>query len=105
MPGDRLENLKRLVAQNPSDPFLLYGLAMEYRRLGELDAAIECFAELIAQNPEYVPAYLQYGQALERAGKTDDAKAAYTNGIAAATRKGDRHASSELGGALDLLGI
>jgi tetratricopeptide (TPR) repeat protein len=67
MTGDRLENLRNLVAQNPSDPFLLYGLAMEYRRLGELDAAIERFAELISSDPEYVPAYLQYGQALERA--------------------------------------
>ncbi len=105
MPSDRLENLKNLVAQNPSDPFLLYGLAMEYRRLGELESAIEFFAELVARNPEYVPSYLQYGQALERAGKPDDAKAVYTNGIAAATRKGDQHASSELRGALDLLGL
>jgi tetratricopeptide (TPR) repeat protein len=105
MPGDRLENLKSLVEQNPTDPFLLYGLAMEYRRMGELEAAIERFAELIAQNPEYVPAYFQYGQTLERAGKPDLASGVYTNGIAAATRKGDRHASSELSGALDLLGI
>jgi tetratricopeptide (TPR) repeat protein len=105
MAADRLENLKNLVAQNPSDPFLLYGLAMEYRRLGELEAAIELFADLVARNPDYVPAYFQYGQALERAGKSDDAKAVYTQGIAAATRKGDRHASSELSGALDLLGI
>jgi tetratricopeptide (TPR) repeat protein len=70
-----------------------------------LDAAIERFAELISSDPEYVPAYLQYGQALERAGKADEAKFVYTNGIAAATRKGDQHAASELSGALDLLGF
>ncbi len=104
MASGRLDTLKNLVAQNPSDPFLLYGLAMEYRRLGELKSAIERFGELTARYPDYIPAYLQYGQVLESASRSADARAAYTNGITAATRKGDRHAASELKAALDLLG-
>ena len=40
MSTTRLETLKSMVAQNPGEPFLRYGLAMEYRNAGDLEAAI-----------------------------------------------------------------
>jgi tetratricopeptide (TPR) repeat protein len=104
MSTSRLEILKNLVAQNPADSFLRYGLAMEYRNAGNLGTAIEEFQALIAANPDYVAAYFHGGQTLERLDHTEEARAMYAAGLEAAARTGDRHAASELQAALDILG-
>ena len=104
MSTSRLETLKNMVAQNPADCFLRYGLAMEYRNAGELATAVEEFRGLIGANPDYVPAYFHAGQTLERQGDGEEARAMYQAGLEAARRTGDHHAASELQGALDLLG-
>jgi tetratricopeptide (TPR) repeat protein len=104
MPSTRLETLKSLVAQQPGDSFLRYGLAMEYRNAGEFEAAIGEFRGLIAANPDYSAAYYHGGQTLERLGKLDEARALYRDGIEATTRKRDWHTRDEIQAALDLLG-
>ncbi|MBZ5578468.1 MAG: tetratricopeptide repeat protein [Acidobacteriia bacterium] len=101
---NRLETLKSLVAQNPQDSFLRYGLAMEYRNTGDLEAAIGEFQTLIAANPDYVAAYFHGGQTLERAERLDEARTLYQSGIEASQRTGDGHARSELEAALSMLG-
>jgi tetratricopeptide (TPR) repeat protein len=104
MASNRLEVLKSMVAQNPNNTFSRYGLAMEYRNTGDLEAAIREFQSLIAANPDYVPAYFHGGQTLERAARVEEARALYQSGIEAAARTGDAHARSELEAALSLLG-
>lgn len=104
MPNTRLEALKAMVARNPADSFSRYGLAMEYRNQGDAEAAVEEFRALIAADPAYAYAYFHGGQTLERLGRTEEARELYQQGIQAAVKKGDRHAESELRGALDLLG-
>lgn len=96
--------LKEMVSQNPSDAFLRYGLAMEYRNGGDLEAAVREFREIIVANPDYSPAYFHGGQTLERLGRSDEARSLYETGVEVTTRKGDRHALSEMQAALDLLG-
>ena len=104
MASTRLDILKSMVAQNPNDSFSRYGLAMEYRNGGDLEAAMREFRELIAINPDYAYAYFHGGQTLERLGRLDEAGEMYRAGIASAMRTGDQHAKGELQGALDLLG-
>lgn len=104
MASTRLETLKGLVAQQPGDSFLRYGLAMEYRNAGELEAAMSEFRALIATNPDYSAAYFHGGQTLERLGKLDEARALYREGIEATTRKRDWHTRDEIQAALDVLG-
>jgi tetratricopeptide (TPR) repeat protein len=104
MENTRLETLKSMVAANPNDSFARYGLAMEYRNGGDLDAAIREFRGLIEVNPNYGYAYFHGGQTLERLGKVEEAAELYRQGIDAAVRSGDQHARSEIQGALDLLG-
>jgi tetratricopeptide (TPR) repeat protein len=104
MANTRLEMLKSMVAQNPADSFSRYGLAMEYRNAGDLEAAVSEFRSLIAANPDYAAAYYHGGQALERSGKLEEARELYGQGIEVTTRKGDLHARSEIQAALDLLG-
>ena len=93
-----------LVQQNPADSFMRYGLAMEYRNSGNLEAAVAEFRNLMAADPDYSPAYFHGGQTLERLGRLEEARELYTKGVEVTTRKGDSHARDEMQGALDLLG-
>jgi tetratricopeptide (TPR) repeat protein len=104
MASTRLEALKSMVAQNPGDSFLRYGLAMEYRNGGDLAAAMGEFRALREAHPDYAAAYFHGGQTLERMGLAGEAREWYLQGIDVTSRKGDQHARSELQTALDLLG-
>src|SRR5215475_6010137 len=99
----RLEILRSMVEQNPADSFSRYGLAMEYRNTGDLNAAMREFEELKNLNPDYAATYFHAGQTLERLGRLEDASVMYQEGIEVTTRIGDMHARSELQGALDML--
>lgn len=103
MAGNRLETLKNMVAQNPEDSFLRYGLAMEHRNAGDLETAIAEFRKLIGANPDYVAAYFHGGQTLERLSRIEEARELYRRGIEASLRAGDAHARSELEAALSML--
>ena len=103
MTGTRLEILKSMVEQNPTDTFARYGLAMEYRSTGELEAAVAEFRTLLAAHPDYSAAYFHGGQTLERLGRTAEARELYLRGIEATTRKGDFHTRDEIQAALDLM--
>ncbi|HEY4011857.1 MAG TPA: tetratricopeptide repeat protein [Polyangiaceae bacterium] len=103
----RLQYLLKLTSQPgpaASDPFALYGLAMEYRSLERFDESIATFRTLRDSSPAYVPMYLMCGQMLEKLGRADDAREWLSAGIAAARAKGDAHALGELEGALGALG-
>lgn len=104
MSGSRVDILKNLIEQGPSDMFPRYGLAMEYVRSGDLAAAAQAFNELLAINADYVAAYFHGGQTLEKLGRVEEARALYRRGIDTATRLGDGHARSELEAALGALG-
>jgi len=103
MPHTRLETLKSMVDQNPADRFARYGLAMEYRNAGDLEAAAGHFRALIAAHPDYAAAYYHAGQTLERLGQTAEARELYLTGIETTARQGNFHARDELQAALDLL--
>jgi tetratricopeptide (TPR) repeat protein len=78
---------------------------MEHVNRGELEAAVSEFDALLSADPDYVAGYYHAGRTLEKLGRTDDARSTYERGIAAARRKGDDHARSELQAALDMVGL
>ena len=92
----RRQMLEEFVAKRPDDAFSRYGLAMECMNSGDSAAADTHFRALLEHHADYVPAYLMYGQLLARESRTGEAKQILTTGIAAATKKGDQHASSEM---------
>ncbi len=104
MASNRLETLKGMVAARPDDSFSRYGLAMEYANSGNLEQAVDEYRELLRINPNYAAAYYHGGQALEKLGRTDEARRLYQQGLDATTRIGDLHTRSEIQAALDLLG-
>ena len=104
MSTPRLDLLRNLVAQNPSDSFARYGLAMEWARSGNLEQAVEEYRGLLALNPDYAAAYFHGGQTLAQLGRIEEARALYRQGIEATTRIGDLHTRSEIEAALETLG-
>jgi Tfp pilus assembly protein PilF len=104
MSSSRLEILKQMLAQNPKDSFARYGVAMEYVRAGEFEHAVAEFKMIIEFDPNYTAAYFHGGQALEKLGEIDDARAVYAAGVEACSRTGNAHARSEMQAALDMLG-
>lgn len=100
MATDRLETLKTMVAQSPDNQLARYGLAMEYKNQGDFTQAIAEFHSLLAAHPNYAAAYFHGGQALEKAGRIEEARAMYQRGIDVTTRIGDAHTRSELEAAL-----
>ena len=97
---NRIEQLRIMLEKDPNDPFLLYGIGMEYKKQGDFASAIEYFRRAIAADGGYCYAYYQMGQVYEAAGDVNAARGAYAEGIAAARKVGDGHAESEIAGAL-----
>jgi predicted Zn-dependent protease len=104
MGKSRREQIEEMLAGDPSDPFLWYGLAMEHKGAGDEPAALNTFAELRRRFPEYVAAYQQAGQLLARLGRDDEAREVWREGVAVARRQGDLHAAGEMEGFLASLG-
>jgi len=92
----RRQLLEEIVAATPADAFARYALALELMNSGEAPAAGAQFQQLLESNPGYVPAYLMYGQLLQRESRVEDAKRVLREGVSRAAQKGDTHARSEM---------
>jgi tetratricopeptide (TPR) repeat protein len=101
---DRLAMLTEILAQNPSDAFARYGLAMEYSNQGNVERALEEFAKLLAVHPDYTAGYFMAAQTLARVNRVEEAKKMLGEGIVSAKRTGNAHAQSEMEGMLAELG-
>ena len=98
-----IEDLEKLIGACPDDPFPRYGLAMELKKQGRLEEAVLAFRELVVRFGDYVAGHHQLARALEAAGRVEEARGAYRQGIEAARRTGDAHAAEEMQGALEML--
>lgn len=102
----RMDQIEAMLAEDPDDAFLRYGLAMEHASAGDDAACVAVLRDLIARTAAttpYVPAYLQAGQALVRLDHIAEACAVLRDGIAAAQKVGDEHARGEMQGLLSSL--
>lgn len=96
----RIPLLEQFLADDPGDAFTRFALAQEHAKAGDFDAALAHYETLRREQPGYVGTYYHLGALLRELDRTDDALAAYRDGIAAATAAGDLHARSELQTAL-----
>ena len=100
---DRLSQLEELLREDPNDPFLKYGIALEYAKLGNLAEAILRIENLISEKPDYLGAYYQLGQYYEAVKNFDSAKKIYEKGILLAKEKKNMKTLNELREALQQL--
>ncbi len=94
--NNRREALLDFYKKDPNDPFVLYGLALEYMSENNLQKAEEFFKELLRINPGYVAGYFQYAQLMEKESKINEAKELYKRGIEEAIESGDKKAVKEM---------
>lgn len=102
-PNRRLQQLEKMLEREPNDAFVLYGIALEYKKMNDSAKAIEYLDRTVRADPGYCYAYFQRGQVQESLGDVESARQTYRDGIEAAQRKGDAHAQGELEGALQAL--
>jgi predicted Zn-dependent protease len=100
---DRIATLAEILAQDPNNVLARYGLAMEYANSSQPDRALDEFGKLLSTNPDYAAGYFMAAQTLVKANRPEDAKQMLCDGIAAAQRKRDSHAQSEMQAMLDEL--
>ena len=101
---DKIAALNEILELDPRNAFARYGLAMEHTAQGNTGAALDEFALLIEQHPDYVPAYQMSAQTLVKMGRLDEARVRLDAGLAAAHRTGNAHATSEMQAMRDEMG-
>lgn len=99
----RREALKTFLEKNPDDSFSRYALALEYRSMSDIAAAIRELEELRTRDGNYVALYYQLGGLYAQQGQHESAREAYTVGITVARAANDMHTLSELQAALNEL--
>jgi len=96
----RQAQLRKLLERTPNDPFLVYALALEHKKAGELDEALATLSRVTELDADYAYAHFQRGQIYEGRDDLPAARSAYAAGVEAARRAGDAKGEGEIGGAL-----
>ena len=98
-----IAQLEKLLAVDPKDTFVLYGLAQEHAKAGTHDQAVSFYDRCLEVDPAYCYAYYHKARSLEALGRKDDAADTLRAGLDASQRAGDAKAASEIGGYLSEL--
>lgn len=84
----RIEIFKKMLATDPNNSPVRFGLANELLKIGRFEEAVTELQSYLNQSDDQGNAYGKLAQALERLGRIDEARQAYQQGIAAANRHG-----------------
>jgi Tfp pilus assembly protein PilF len=101
--SERLAQLEKMLAKEPNDAFLLYGIALEFKKIREPQRALDFLKRVVAIDSGYCYAYHQMGLIHESLDDLDAARQAYSAGVEAARKKGDTHALGEIEAALMMI--
>ena len=91
-----IEQLEKLLAAEPNDVFLNFGLAMQYVQGGRTEDALTQFARVVELDPRHIAAYQQWAKALLASGRHAEAREVLVRGAKAAEAAGDRHALDKM---------
>ena len=95
----QIENLEAMLAQGKDGALVRYGLGTAYAGMPDQAAKEQAEAHLTACvgfDPDYSAAYLKLAQVLQALGKIAEADQMYSQGIAVATRQGDKQAAKTM---------
>jgi tetratricopeptide (TPR) repeat protein len=92
----RLPQLMKLLALDPNDTFVLYGLAAEHAKVGNHAEAVSWYRKCLAADPAYLYAYFHMAKSLQAMGNLAEARAVVADGVKEAHRAGDGKAIGEL---------
>lgn len=103
-PLSRREKIEAMLRDEPNDPFLRYGLAVEYDNEERLEESVALFQGLMRDKPPHVPSFLRGAQLLVRLDRVEEARSVLREGIEEARRQGNSHAAGEMAELLASLG-
>jgi tetratricopeptide (TPR) repeat protein len=95
-----LMQIEKLMAKDPSDPFVLYAYAIALGKNNEHARAVEYFDRCLAADRLYTYAYYHKAKTLEAMGRRDEVKSTLTQGLKAAREARDGKGISEISGYL-----
>ena len=88
MTASRIEVFEQMLASDPSDSMVLFGLAKEYEKAGRFDEMIEVLTEYLQRADDEGNAYGMLAAAYLRLGNRDAARRAYERGAEVAQAHG-----------------
>ncbi|PWT89732.1 MAG: hypothetical protein C5B55_10870 [Blastocatellia bacterium] len=88
MSVSRIEIFKQMLANDPNNTSVLFGLAKEYEKAGLENELIEVLGRYLENSDDEGNAFGMLAGAYERTGQRDKARDAYQRGIETAQRHG-----------------
>jgi predicted Zn-dependent protease len=88
MAASRIEIFEQMLAGDPGNTMVMFGLAKEYEKAGDEAKLIETLESYLAGADDEGNAYGMLARAYERTREADKARAAYQRGIEVATAHG-----------------
>ena len=101
MVQSKIEIFTAMLADQPENAMIWYGLASEQYKLENWGEAAKSLRQVVSLNPDYTAAYQMLGTVLANAGDLDGAQQAWRNGIEAADRTGAWKAGQHMQALLD----
>ena len=96
MHTNRIEQLKLIIVDKPTDTFALFSLANEYEKINDLQKAVKLCEKLLVIDKKYVGAYYHLAKVYEQLDEIKKALNIYEAGILVAQDLNNLHALSEL---------
>ncbi len=96
MNTERIGQLRAMLAEEPGDLFIRYAIALELKRAGNMEQAIEDLFTILLEEPEHIASYYQLALMLADTGKTQQAIETCEAGAMRCLVTGDRKARAEL---------
>ena len=91
MNEDRIKQFEEVLAMDPDDPVVRYGLAEVLMDADRHAEAVPHLREALRFKPDYSVCYHLLGQCLEQVGDPSGAREVYREGMEVATAQGDLH--------------
>ena len=101
--NSHLDELLDKYDENPMDADIIYSIVKEYLKQNMDDEAEEFLKDLLKKDPNYVQAYITYGNLKENHNEIEDAEYYYRTGLKVAKELNDNKAVRALEDYLDEL--
>lgn len=99
---DRIEVFKQMLAADPSNTMVLFGLANEYLKAEDYENAVPMLEDYLQKADDEGAAYGMLAKAFEKIGERAKAKATYEKGIEVSNAHGHPSMSQDYQATLDL---
>lgn len=98
-----IHTLANIIRKNPNDIFSKFALALELRKLNQVDKAQILFESVREQDPGYIGVYYQLGKLYQEKEHYSRALNTFKTGVQIAEEQGNGHTKSELIEAIEQL--